>query len=304
MLTSSSICVRGENDSGEDYEVWYAKVVDFALNEPAGVDGDEVVLSNPGGTKIIVHWFYAYTDVLASLPKQKKPKELVTLVAALDVNHYMLGTKSDHILLDTVNCKYQTEYMFLELIGPADVAHSWNISALCPHQGLMDESDESMVWYRFKYTQAKVPVIVCGASPSLLLYVTNISQEAERWCHDGCQLNRYWHTDEVMWFCQKCAWWFHFGCCTMVPFLRAFQTLEDLIAVPLIKGGPAGLIGTAPLVFLAAKAIEKLSSGEVELVNWREWLETELRCSVDEFIEGMEGVTEYMDAEIKCPRCS
>jgi len=75
--------------------------------------------------------------------------------------------------------------------------------------------------------------------------------------------------------------------------------------MPLLKGGPVGLAGTAPMVFTAAKVMQKVQpEGETAAGEWKGLLEQDLGCSIDEFMEMMREAIWYIFAEIKCCRCS
>lgn len=71
-----------------------------------------------------------------------------------------------------------------------------------------------------------------------------------------------------------------------------------------MKGGPAGVFGTAPLVFTAAKVVEKQQLGEIEMVGWEEKFEELLGYSVYRFLnEKMKEALGFINLDIKCPSC-
>ena len=102
----------------------------------------------------------------------------------------------------------------------------------------------------------------------------------------------------------KCELWYHFDCCHTTPFRRVYQDFEDFVTMPLMKGGPVGLIGTAPLVIAAAQTVEAIKRLSVNSDEWKVRLEQTLGCSVDEFLqEDMKEATRFIGSEVKCLRC-
>lgn len=105
-----------------------------------------------------------------------------------------------------------------------------------------------------------------------------------------------------MWFCIRCKIWYHYDCCDTKVFTKSYHQLEDLIEMPLLRGGPFGLVGTAPLVFSAVKVMQKvqMEGGSMEH-DWRELMDEVLEDSAERYLEEMmEGP---LDSEIKCPCC-
>jgi hypothetical protein len=107
-----------------------------------------------------------------------------------------------------------------------------------------------------------------------------------------------------MWFCEKCKWWFHFSCCKTTDLERHPCNLTELMAIPLLKGGPLGLIGTAPLVFQAAMVVKILQDGKVETgADWEDLLNKSLGCTAVEFLDEMKEGSPFLNSEIECPNC-
>lgn len=117
-------------------------------------------------------------------------------------------------------------------------------------------------------------------------------------------MNRFWQLDEVLWFCMECSHWYHFHCCNSAPSEKSYNTLEDYLSIPLLKGGLAGVDGTAPLVFSAAMAEQRVLADGEESTSREKLVEDSLGCSATHFLEEkLKGAMTYVTAEIKCPRC-
>ena len=99
--------------------------------------------------------------------------------------------------------------------------------------------------------------------------------------------------------------WYHYDCCEKTPFAKRYITLDDHLQVPLLKGGPLGLVGTPPLVFSAAKTAEKIQrTGGNAACDWKELLEEELgQPAIDFLTEKAEGAAGPVTSNISCPKC-
>jgi hypothetical protein len=164
-----------------------------------------------------------------------------------------------------------------------------------------------MMYYRWQLIDEQTVGIVNASLSRLPLPMTlTFRKVAERWCVDHCKQNRYWKVDELMWFCRTCKWWYHVECCQSAGLTANYTTLEDFLTIPLLKGGPAGVIGTAPLAFGAAHVVKKLKGKPmVEVDGWMRALEEMLQCSVDEFLnDDMKGVLDVLGTGVKCASCN
>jgi hypothetical protein len=112
-----------------------------------------------------------------------------------------------------------------------------------------------------------------------------------------------------MWFCVKCRFWYHFSCCVTNELQKAYTKLKDFVKMPLVKGGVFGLVGTAPLVFSAARTMEKLhrrggAIGSGSSDDWKELLDNDLGSSSDAFLETASingwGI---ISSIVECPQC-
>jgi hypothetical protein len=109
-----------------------------------------------------------------------------------------------------------------------------------------------------------------------------------------------------MWFCTECKFWYHFDCCDRESSKRSYSNLQDLASMPLLKGGPIGLTGTAPLVFSAAQVMQKISTeGCPSTCDWKGMLDEALGQSAEGFVkEQLEKAGELIGVDVKCPQCS
>jgi hypothetical protein len=130
-----------------------------------------------------------------------------------------------------------------------------------------------------------------------------LQQEAEKWCTEDCTGNRFWKMTETMWFCTRCQVWYHYGCCQATVNEKQHTQLEEYLQIPLLKGGAFGKIGTAPLVFSAAKTMQKIQGGGT-IHNWKELLDEDLGQSAESFLkEVRESQAGLLDSYVKCPKC-
>jgi len=109
-----------------------------------------------------------------------------------------------------------------------------------------------------------------------------------------------------MWFCVRCEVWYHYDCCHRLLLTnKVFEELEDFVEVPLLRGGAYGPIGTVPLVFSAAKTVQKIQSqAETTGRNWREQLDEALGQSAGGMLkEQMEKERDPLVSDVKCPKC-
>jgi hypothetical protein len=85
--------------------------------------------------------------------------------------------------------------------------------------------------------------------------------------------------------------------------------LKDFLKMPLLKGGGFGMVGTAPLVFAAAKTMEKVTRaggaiGSGGISNWKELLDNYLGSSSDAFLEEKMKIDfGTLSAIVECPEC-
>lgn len=108
-----------------------------------------------------------------------------------------------------------------------------------------------------------------------------------------------------MWFCTTCQVWYHYECCKTDFFAKSYRNLEDYLEIPLLKGGPFGLTGTAPLVFSTAKTMQKMQEeGLRDNPRWQEMLDKDFGRSSEGFIkEKVKAGRGPLSSNIKCPRC-
>ena len=149
--------------------------------------------------------------------------------------------------------------------------------------------------------------IVSACSYLLSENSESFGQTAEKWCTDGCKLNRFWEVEkEVMWFCTVCQFWYHFDCCRTKPLERPLKTMEDFIAMPLLKGGPIGSVGTSPSVFFAAEMMKRLCAkgGVTAGIDFRTYMDG-LDYTLDDSVEQMlQNALGWINTDIECPKCA
>lgn len=184
-----------------------------------------------------------------------------------------------------------------------------NISELSTD--IADVDDKGIVFYRWLCDPDADCCKAVSAYPPLFLRNSQrtLEQQAEKWCTDRCQRNRFWHVEEVMWFCAECTFWYHFDCCETEHSERSYKSVEDLLAMPLVKGGPMGFTGTSPLVMLAARVMRRITTGEVQ-ANTSDYGSCFSKV-VDPYNEAeqdlvrkmLERASTWINAHIKCPRC-
>jgi len=86
---------------------------------------------------------------------------------------------------------------------------------------------------------------------------------------------------------------------------RRYEGLEEVLNMPLLKGGAVGWTGTAPFAFAAAKATQQIQSpGGTTTGNWVDVLKDILGSSADvDLQEMMKKASPFIHSEIKCPVC-
>ena len=99
--------------------------------------------------------------------------------------------------------------------------------------------------------------------------------------------------------------WYHANCCQSAGLRKRYNSPEDILTVPLLKGGETGLIGTAQLAFAAARVIDKgKAKPTITTDQWMKALEKELGCGVNAFLDGNgQGALKLLTEGLKCPRC-
>ena len=123
---------------------------------------------------------------------------------------------------------------------------------------------------------------------------------------DGCLRNRFWKTTEVMWFCAVCEFWYHLDCCHRDSSKKAYDTLQDFAKMPLLKGGPSGLVGTGPLVYLAIAVMYEIwARGDVSrAVDWKGSIGRFMGVSFDGYVEDLfKAMGGLVYADVNCPAC-
>lgn len=177
-----------------------------------------------------------------------------------------------------------------------------NVSGLCT-----TIPDEDAVLYRWTYNQGpKAERIVSVYSLFMLKKAEGVvQQEAEKWCTDKCDGNRFWKLSDIMWFCLECEFWYHYSCCEIQSSKKSYTQLEDFVKMPLLKGGPFGPVGTAPLAFSATRTMEKIrvEGGDTDN-DWRELLDEDFGRSSDDFLEQKKRVASGpLTSFVGCPQC-
>jgi len=139
------------------------------------------------------------------------------------------------------------------------------------------------------------------SSPSVVLRA--IWQAAEKCCTNECALNRFWDLHDVVWLCTKCRVWYHLDCCKVTGGKKEYQSLEDCVNTPLLKGGGFGWTGTAPFVFAAIEAVQKMKAGggtdAANELNLQECIGEK----ADTWLEMMRKGSILIGTEITCPAC-
>ena len=132
----------------------------------------------------------------------------------------------------------------------------------------------------------------------------SLHQEAERWCNEDCTGNRFWEMSEIMWFCTRCQVWYHYDCCQTPAGETQWKELEKYLQTPLLRGGPFGKIGTSPLVFSAAKVMQRIQQGDGAGENWEKMLDEILGQPAEEFLKEMRELAPGpLDSCPTCPTC-
>jgi len=76
--------------------------------------------------------------------------------------------------------------------------------------------------------------------------------------------------------------------------------------MPLLKGGPCGLIGTAPFVFSVNRVIQETCDNGSAAVNvsWREIISNDIGCPFDEHVgKVFKEMGAFVGSDIRCPKC-
>jgi hypothetical protein len=76
------------------------------------------------------------------------------------------------------------------------------------------------------------------------------------------------------------------------------------MSIPLLRGGPFGMIGTGPLAFQAAAMVKVLQNqGELPDTDRDQRLKGVLGSGVDEFLHEIRYGLMFVNSKIQCPHC-
>ena len=86
---------------------------------------------------------------------------------------------------------------------------------------------------------------------------------------------------------------------------KSYTELEAFVKMPLLKGGPFGQVGTAPLVFSAARTLEKIQrEGGATKGDWQGLLDEDLGSSYDNQLEKLSLANfGLLTSIVTCPEC-